>query len=488
MRIKELDSLLQDKKSLKVTLGISLLYILPLLTADYTYLDDYGRDLFGYGWQHDGRFIATLLAKVWSLNSAVMSFHPFSLVLSASILGFTGYLLTAMMGLEENRIIKWSSLLVVTAPAFLGNLVYKFDCLPMALSLFVVVIPYIFFHNRIKFAIASFIGVFLALGLYQSSATVFFIVGSVFLIREMIQFEWKRFFASFSIIVASFLLAYISYMIALKVLNLDMSDRAGLIISEANFSELLTKNNDLFFQRISLLLRSGNYKYWVMLFLSFTVLGLGFFVYSAKEKLKGLLILPLLLIVLGVNFWLICGVSLLLVDTYWDLRTFCGLGFFLMVCVYFHKYIKVNAFQWLSRFSVALLVFFSFLLMAQFGKVLTRQTEFTKDFISEIRPYLKGKSLKNIVISGKMVIAPKNNFTYSQFPIFENLVQAPIGQYTSWSKEVMNINSELNSVNILQTDDYYCKGELLLESKFYYLRKLNSDTVIIDFRKSDCVK
>jgi hypothetical protein len=485
MRIKELDSLLQDKKSLFITLLLSVIYVLPIMTADYDYLDDFGRNLFGYGWQHDGRFIATLLGKLWSLNSAVFSIYPFSLLLSAIVLGFTGYLLVSILKIEENKLVKWSSMLIITAPGFLGNLVFKYDCLPMSLSLFVVVFPFIFYQHRLKFIIASVIGVFLSFGLYQSSSTVFFIIGSIFLIQEIIGNNWKGFFYNFIIIITSFVAAFICYLIVLKLWNLQISSRASFIITEANFTELLAKNNERFFDMVSLMLRSGNYEYYVVLLLIFTLLGFGYFIYSGKNKLKNLLVLPLILIIIITSFWLISGVNILLVNSYWDLRTFCGLGFFLILCVYFHKYLK-GTIKKVSRVSIAILVFFSFVLIAQFGKVLTTQTQFQNDFITEIKPYTGNKNIKNIGIIGTLTVAPKNYFSYSQFPLFANLLQSPIGQFSSWNKEVMNINGAFNEINIITSNDLKCKGTLIKDSKFYNIRMLNSDTLILDFNRSKC--
>ena len=191
MKIKELDFIFRGKKSLYITLILSVIYVIPLIIADYDYLDDYGRNLYGYGWQHDGRFIATLFAKLWSLNSANFSIFPFSTILSALILGFTGYILSYLFELEPNSKVKLSSLLIITMPTFLGNLVFKFDCLPMSLSLLVIVFPFLFYKSTLKFFIFSIMGIFISLGLYQSSATCYFIVGSLFLIQALLDTNWK---------------------------------------------------------------------------------------------------------------------------------------------------------------------------------------------------------------------------------------------------------------------------------------------------------
>src|SRR5690606_27740425 len=163
MKLEELNDLLRDKKSLYITLVLSVVYIIPLLIANYDYLDDYGRNLYGYGWQHDGRFISTVLSKIWSLNNANLSIFTFSLIISVLILGFTGYILTYLFKLEINRTIKLTSLLIITMPTFLGNLVFKFDCLPMSLSLLVIVFPFLFYNSSLKFFILSVLGIFLSL-------------------------------------------------------------------------------------------------------------------------------------------------------------------------------------------------------------------------------------------------------------------------------------------------------------------------------------
>ncbi len=486
MRIPELDSLLQDKKALWVTLFVSLLYIVPILLADYEYQDDFGRNLFGYGWQHDGRFIATLLGKLWSFNSAIYPIYPFSLLLSSLVLGFTGYLVVSLFGIEDGKTLKWSSLLIITSPAYLGNLVYKFDCLPMSLSLLAVVFPFVFYQSKRKFVITSIAGVFLSFGLYQSSATVFLMVGSVFLIQELTKNDWKGFFYNVIYLIASFCTAFLGYMTVIKIWGLDISQRSSLIVGSPDFMELLAKNNGRFLERISLIVRSGNYKYLASLFLLFTLVGLGYFIYSKKDTLKELFVLPMILLIVAVNFWLISSVNILLADTYWDLRTFCGLGFFLLVLAFFQKGIKNAVLQKMSRVSMGLLVLLSFVIIAQFGRALTNQTQFQDDFIADIKPYLNNNPIKKIGLLGSLTPAPKNYFIYSAFPLFENHLQSPIGQFAVWNKEVLNVNGTLDTVEIIKSDELKCKGKVFKESRFYTIRILDGETLIIDFNRNKC--
>ena len=485
MKIKELAPLFEDKKSLYITLILSVVYIIPLVIADYDYLDDYGRNLYGYGWQHDGRFIATLFAKLWSLNSANFSIFSFSTILSALILGFTGYLLTHLFDIEKDRTIKWSSLLIVTMPTFLGNLVFKFDCLPMSLSLLVIVFPFLFYKSTLKFFIFSILGIFISLGLYQSSATCYFIVGSLFLIQALLDTNWKLLFSRFFFFIASFLIAFLGYITIVKVGDLPVSNRTETILGTEHFFDLLIANNQIFLQRLDLLLFSGNYYYIVIFFILVSFIGILSYVYYNEKKIKKIIVLPLVILILVINVWLISSINIILKESYWDLRTFCGLGFLLINISFFQNYLKGH-FVYLSSFASFLVIAFSFILMAQFGRILTNQNQFQQAVVHDLTPHFQDGSIKKIGFIGTLPIASKNEFVHYNNPVFTNLLGSPIGQFSAWSKDALNINGMLSNVEIIATDDLVCKGELIEETRYYYIRKIDKETLIIDFNKNTC--
>jgi len=483
--MKEFKNVLSNSKAYQYTLILSVLYVLPLVIADYDYLDDYRRNLYGYGWQHDGRFIATLLAQMWSLNSLSFSIFPFSTILSAIILGFTGYLLTHFFDLEKDKTIKWSSLLIITMPTFLGNLVFKFDCLPMSLSLLTVVAPFLFYRTKLPFFIASTIGIFLALGLYQSGATVYFIVGSLFLIQALLAYNWRDFFINTFIYIASFLIALIANIIIIKIFELPVSSRIETIIGSEHFFDLLKANNDIFLLRLDLLLYSGNYHYIILFFSGVSAMGLVYYVYQNRKNAGEILILLPVLFILAVNIYLISSVNIILKETYWDLRTFCGLGFLLVNIAFFQNYLK-GYFVYLSRFATFLVIAFSFVLMAQFGRILTNQNQFQQAIVNNLAPHFNDGSVKKVGFIGTLRISPKNEFVYKKFPLFTNLLSSPIGQFSAWTFDALNINGMLKNTEFITADNLMCKGELIEVTKYYYVRKIDQETLIIDFSMNVC--
>lgn len=483
MRINELNVLLQDKKALLRTLALSLLYVVPLVLANYDYLDDFGRNDAGYGWQHDGRFLATLAGNIWSLNSFIVSVFPFTLILSSFILGCAGFLLTGILGIEKDKKIKWASLLIITAPVFLGNLVFKFDILPMALSLLTIVIPYAFYEKRKKFFFISVGSVFVSFALYQNSTTIFLIIGSVFLIEHIIKARWSMFFKDLLLVVSSFTAALVLYLLALRLLPIDLYVRGEFIRLESGFLGELLKNNKVFFERIHAIINSGQYKYILLLFLGFSLAGLLYRLFYKKTPLYGMCSLLLIMGILAVDFWLIAGVNLFLKGTYWDLRSFCGLGFFFMVCVKLHDYLNEPA-RRLSRISVLLMLSFSFMLMAQFGKLLTNQHEYQNGVAFTLSSYVKDPSVKKIALVGTLELAPNNRAAYRNFPIFNNLLSSPIGEYSFWSKKALNTNGMMDEIELIEAPDEKEPYELIDVTRWYRIKKVDTETLLIDFSKA----
>lgn len=483
--MQELKNVFKAKKSLYITFIISLLYVLPLLLANYDYLDDYGRNLHGYGWQHDGRFVATLLGKIWSLNGANFSIYPYSLILSALILGFTGYLITYFFDLEKDKLIKWSSLLILTMPTFLGNLVFKFDCLPMSVALFVVVFPFLYFNHTYKFIILSIIGIFLSLGLYQSAATCYFMVGSMFLIKSLLELNFRLFFSRTIIYVGSFLIAFLGYISVVKFANLPLSNRTETIIFQSNFTELFNKNNEMFSERIESVLNSGNYRYILYFFIIVSILGIVTYTYINYKNVFKLLILPLVALIVVVNYYIISSVNIILKDTNWDFRTFCGLGFMLFILAYFQKYLK-GYLIYLSRLSTFLMVYFSFVLIAQFGRMLTNHNEFQHAIVNQLQLHLKDNSINKLALFGTLKTAPKNGFVYYKFPLFYNILGSQIGQYSHWSKAALNVNGMLKNIEIIDSNELKCTGVIVERTNFYNIRRVNNEILLIDFDKIKC--
>ncbi|MDO4727792.1 MAG: glucosyltransferase domain-containing protein [Bacteroidota bacterium] len=482
--MNQLKQLFEDKKSLYVTLCISVLYVFPLAVIDYQYIDDVGRYLFGYGWQHDGRFMATLLGKIWSMNDTIFAIHPYSLFIGGVLLGFTGFIISKLFDLEQDKLLKWSSLLVLTAPPFLGNIVFKFDIIPMTLSLLCVVFPFLYFQDRKKFVSISLLGVFISLGLYQSATTVFLMVASYFLIKNLKEGQWRNFLVNVGIVIGVFLAATLCYVLVVRLLDMPLT-RGEMIFSSNHFMESLHQNYLVFRQRMELLFNSSNYRVLFGFFVLINALSYILTSVQSDFKVKRMMLMPIVTLVILINYLLISGVNILLVESYSDLRIFNGFGIFLVLLMSFQSELR-GIYRQIGRISAALLVLFSFVMISQFAFILSNQTKLQNAISQELTPYFRDKNIDKVAFRATLRTAPQNNLIYDKYPIFKNILSSPIGEYSAWTKQLLNTNDMLTGVEVISVEGKMCDFELVKETKLYHIRKIDESTLLIDFSREEC--
>ena len=126
------------------------------------------------------------------------------------------------------------------------------------------------------------------------------------------------------------------------------------------------------------------------------------------------------------------------------------------------------------------------MLMAQFGRILTNQNQFQQAVVNDLTYHLKNETIQKVGFIGTLPIAPRNEFVYYKFPLFTNLLGSPIGQFSAWTKDALNINGMLTNVEVFSTDDFVCKGELIETTRYYHVRKIDKETLVIDFNKNAC--
>lgn len=485
LQMNPFKQLLNNKKSLYLTLCISVLYILPLLLIDYQYLDDTGRYLLGYGWSHDGRFLATFLAKIWSMNNTILGIYPYSSILGGLILGFTGYVVSHLFVLEQDKLLKWSSLLLLTAPPLLGNIVFKFDILPMAFSILVVVLPYLFFQEKKKFVIVGILGCFVSLGLYQSATTIFLMIASYFLIQDLKEAQWKCFLVNLGIVIGAFVIASLLYFFTINLFEFPIASRGKMIFSDENFIEGLYQNYLIFAERLDLLYNSSNYRFLFNIFLIICALSFVLQSFNTNVAMNQLRLIPIILLILCVNYILISGVNILLTESYTDLRLFNGFGIFLLLLMSFQSRLK-GVYSQIGRASAALLVMFSFVMISQFATVLSNQTKFQEAISQEFTPYFRGEPIQKVAFRATLSIAPRNKLMYKEFPMFQNVLSSPVGEYSFWTKNMLNANGMLETVEITNIEGDVCNFELLKQTDLYSIRKVDATTLLIDFSLIPC--
>ncbi|XOQ51800.1 MAG: glucosyltransferase domain-containing protein [Succiniclasticum sp.] len=177
--------------ALRYLILFSLLYILPVLLANFHYIDDLGRSLTGYtGWEGNGRPLVSLFAVVLSNGKPLLDLSPWIQILSVIVLSYA--LILFLRKYTPNA----SSFKLFCIAAFsylnlfmLENLSYKYDSFGMILSLSVFLVLYSFPNdlNLKKQFVLSILAVVVSLSLYQAAIGAYIslgIVESLYLILE----------------------------------------------------------------------------------------------------------------------------------------------------------------------------------------------------------------------------------------------------------------------------------------------------------------
>ncbi len=462
----------------------SVLFVLPIILANVYFIDDMGRIIEGYGLNGPGRYFATIIMKIFvSLNlNYSYNIFPYSIIISAIIYGFIGYLISLELGLEKNKKYKISSLILVTSPFLLENLSYFYDSITMAISLLIVIIPFYFKHNFIKFAIVSILAVFISFGIYQVSATCFLILLILNLIKDINHIQ-KKHFILFAIGCLSFIIALIGYKILLIITHADLGEQASLVNFDTNILQKLKQNFLGYIGLLRYLMISGNYYLIFSVFCILSIIGLFYTSITSKNKIISILII--LLAILAI-FILTGGINLFVKTPKWFSRTMIGFPFLLFILFFLQKNLP-NILRKTSAIVIIILIYNSFLISAQYGNFLKNDDEYF-DFISNlIAPEISKNENINVTFVGKIPKTPRNILLEENFPILRKT--APLYMNGRWIWGLRRINkfgiTNGNYEKKLNFQYSNCDLPLIQSNKFYDLR-MNDEIAVIDFDKKAC--
>ncbi len=165
--------------------------LLALLRANYYYVDDLGRALMGFhGWLDWSRYVTQGLSFVIHPTPHLTDISPLPQLLAVVLISLAGLLVIyTFTGKKE---ISWPLLAGVLpmglSPWFLECFSYKFDAPYMALSVFVSVLPFLWWErDRKKFLVSSFVGLLVMTMTYQASSGVY-VIETIFLAYH----SWQR--------------------------------------------------------------------------------------------------------------------------------------------------------------------------------------------------------------------------------------------------------------------------------------------------------
>jgi len=317
MKNKTIESFIKTNTPyIAITLLFSLLYVFPIINAQVYYIDDLGRILTGKDWSHDVRALAGIIHKAFTFNNEIVSFYPYSIILSACIFVFTLYTL----GLKVLNLSKSNSAITATlslcSPFFLENLTYRYDSLPMTLSLIVPLLPFFIISRKKHFALSSVVAIFTSLSLFQVGSLSYFSFFIIYLfnvisIRKSAQL--KEVILLSALCLFSYLIGYLLYKEIHLFLGYSFPERGEIILN--------TNNITIYYDRLEIFYNSllgGLNDKIIYILVSFLLI---LAITSLKSKdfsLKSHILFTALLFIL---IFIVSLPNLLIKEPWWNSRT-----------------------------------------------------------------------------------------------------------------------------------------------------------------------
>jgi hypothetical protein len=132
----------RELRTFLVSLLLHSLILAPILRADRYYVDDWGHALLGYSqWANDGRPLTDLLMRILGGHPPLVDFSPLPQIGAIAVLSYLSVLVARKFKLCGPINAALATLPLGANPFFLENLSFKFDSLPMALSVLLVLLP-----------------------------------------------------------------------------------------------------------------------------------------------------------------------------------------------------------------------------------------------------------------------------------------------------------------------------------------------------------
>lgn len=469
----------------RTSIIICLLYILPIILAGTYYTDDMGRAYRGHGWDGDGRFLANIIINLLSFGNGILSSFPYTTIFSAIIFLFAGISVhQTIFGLDKN-IKTLIPLLLVTSPFLLENLSYRYDCLPMALSLLAAVVPY-HFVNTNKFIPLSIICVFASLGLYQVSAMIYVSLCICLMIKRTLDGTSLVNITLAAKVLVSFIIGYAIYAFCIKYFNYTVG-RTGIIPLDDSFFHVIISRTNKYIDNFTLLYQSGfKFPIFIMMaLLSISVIST--FLSNGLSHAIPLIICAVLSVCLIITTML---PNLVVTTAYITARTFIGFPILIIAILIYVNESKIP-FKEQSIFASAFIcILFSFFMCAQFSTAI-KQNDKYNEYIANAIGVISGQDDgggKFVTISGTSRGGRSGVFLYNSVPFLKLIAPQYLTAGWVWGGVSLSRHSNINWLyDWKEALERKCESNVVFNNTDFVIRKANYSSIyIIDFNPESC--
>lgn len=494
---------IKKNKIILICLMLTSLYFLPILLSHHYYVDDLGRSIKGYSnWSQNGRPIADLIFYIINFGLPLSDISPLPQALAIVTLSYTAYIIAnKFTSSDEDNYLTRSmiSSSFIISPFFLENISYKYDSLPMSISMLCAVMPFtVNWRSWKSMALLCMISVIFTLCIYQASINIYMILSIICALYNFKNGHDKKAFQIILISSSSLLISYVIYsnVIAQRYISGSYNIRhSELVISNIHLMKNIILNNiNMFFKIISSAF-TASFIYLMSCLLILSSFGFIklYLASGSATKITFILRRTFILISPILVLFFIVGPMLLLKDPVLSPRVLMSFG---MVIVFF----SLVASWFLSSQSTILALIMSILFLYAVGlsysyaNSLNNQEKYENAIITLIISDVNNNKLASedkLAFLGKMPISPEGRLAIKKYPVIQYLIQPTINNQWIWGHEQMqhfDIKQEFQSYEYHQSlKKNVCDYRLISKSNNYdmYMDDIHH-TIVINFSKEIC--
>lgn len=438
---------------------IYFLALIPIIRANFNYLDDLGRVAFGtrgFGSAYS-RYISDFLSIFLHTGKYLTDISPLPQLIATFLLSLSSIILIYVFS-NKKKVTIFNILAVIPlglCPYFLECLSYKYDAPYMAISILASIVPILFINKkRIVYLLVTFLSCLIMCMTYQASSGIFpmlIIIYLLYIYHSDKSVKPKKIFSDlfFSVLGYGLGLLFFKAFFVKVIVGRVSTTTVPLLNLLPTFLNHLFK----YYQYI----RLDFNKYWLILMILIT---LSFFILSVwhskrRKSLAFIWTLLGLLILLMLPF----GIYPALAIPLYDPRAMYGIGVLLsLMALIISNIDRVYVF----RLIVIAFSWFCFVFAFTYGNALAEQKRYADFRIQLVINDLNSLDINhddiiNIQLEGEIDISPiVANMTYYD-PVLDRLVPNLFGDKIYWDLAYFYTFFDLPKtirVNNLDKNDY----------------------------------
>jgi hypothetical protein len=478
---------------------IYFLFILPIIRANYFYVDDISRNLTGYArWTSVGRPLTNVLMKAINFNLWTLSdLAPLPQLLATMILSVASAWTSMAFRLRFGFALLPIAFIVCN-PFFIENLSYRYDSLSMALAVVLVMLPVALEKMLVGLSLyfSIFLSLVLALNLYQPAVNVF-IVLIFFTSLLMLRMHHDLFKIMFRLFYGLICLsaAMIAYKIEILFIGFQKyAQQHAQFVALGNLSPVLRNVRHFYAFLARNLLHTHQTQLLLMgMFLGFLAFVLRFIKASWFQNRSSLSLIFAAFLIMGTLGGII-GPVILLQHPVWAPRVLigfgavaaCALSLLLLEC-------QASIFQPIVLVLVVAILVAQFSLSYAFGNILIAQGSLDSVVANQIVKdafFVANNKPSSLIILGKAP-EPLNVARETKwYPVLNRLLPSHQKNFWTWGPflKLHGLPYNIKFFPHLVPDQYVakqlraCRFQTVSRRLYYNIYNSGSD-IIVDFSK-----